>query len=229
MRLLLAEDEPRVARFIAKGTREQGYAIDIAADGEEALYKASITDYDLIILDVMMPLKSGFEVCREIRAQGITQPVLMLTARDGVDDRVTGLDCGADDYLCKPFEFKELLARIRALLRRAKEVRPGKLQIDDLVIDTAAHAVTRAGRRVALTAKEYSLLEFFVTRAGTIVGRADIAQHVWDENFDPFSNVIDVYVRRLRKKIDEGFDRPLIHTRRGEGYFFSADPQSDND
>jgi two-component system copper resistance phosphate regulon response regulator CusR len=228
VRLLLAEDEPRVARFIARGTREQGYAIDIATDGEDALYKASITDYDLIILDVMMPLKSGFDVCRDLRAQGIKQPVLMLTARDGVDDRVTGLDCGADDYLCKPFEFKELLARIRALLRRANEVRPAKLQVDDLVIDTAAHTVTRAGQKITLTAKEYSLLEFFVIRAGTLVGRDDIAQHVWDENFDPFSNVIDVYVRRLRKKIDEGFGKPLIHTRRGEGYFFSADSRGEH-
>lgn len=228
MRLLLVEDEPRVARFIAKGTREQGYAVDIASDGEEALYKASITEYDLIILDVMMPIKNGFQVCKEMRAQGIRQPVLMLTARDGIDDRVTGLDCGADDYLGKPFDFKELLARIRALLRRAKEVRPETLQIADLTVNTAGHTVSRAGLNITLTAKEYSLLEFFVLRAGTLVGRGDIAQHVWDENFDAFSNVIDVYVRRLRKKIDEGFSRPLIHTRRGEGYFFSADPEGDN-
>jgi two-component system copper resistance phosphate regulon response regulator CusR len=153
----------------------------------------------------------------------------MLTARDGVDDRVTGLDCGADDYLTKPFDFKELLARIRALLRRAKEIRPAKLEIADLALDTASHKVARAGRSITLTAKEYSLLEFFVLRAGTLVGRADIANHVWDENFDPFSNVIDVYVRRLRRKIDEGFSRPLIHTRRGEGYILSVDLQEEND
>jgi heavy metal response regulator len=229
VRLLLVEDEPRVAGFIAKGAREKGYAVDIAADSEEALYKASITDYDLFILDVMIPQKNGFEVCKELREQGITQPVLMLTARDGVDDRVTGLDCGADDYLTKPFDFKELLARIRALLRRAKEIRPAKLEIADLALDTASHTVVRAGRSIALTAKEYSLLEFFVLRAGTLVGRADIANHVWDENFDPFSNVIDVYVRRLRRKIDEGFSRPLIHTRRGEGYILSVDSQEEND
>jgi len=229
VRLLLVEDEPRVARFIAKGAREQGYAVDIAADGEEALYKASITDYDLFILDVMIPLKSGFAVCKELRMQGITQPVLMLTARDDVDDRVTGLDCGADDYLTKPFDFKELLARIRALLRRATEIRPAKLAIADLTLDTASHTVERAGRSITLTAKEYSLLEFFVLRAGTLVGRADIANHVWDENFDPFSNVIDVYVRRLRRKIDEGFSRPLIHTRRGEGYILTVHPQEEND
>ena len=229
MRLLLVEDEPRVARFIAQGTREQGYAVDIATDGEEALYKASITDYDLIILDVMLPIKNGFEVCREMRANGIKQPVLMLTARDAIDDRVTGLDAGADDYLGKPFDFKELLARIRALLRRASEVRPETLRVADLTINTAAHTVTRAGRSVTLTAKEYALLEFFVLRAGTLVGRGDIAHHVWDENFDPFSNVIDVYVRRLRKKIDEGFGRPLIHTRRGEGYLFAAESEGDDD
>jgi len=229
VRLLLIEDEPRVARFIAKGAREQGYAVDTATDGEEALYKASITDYDLFILDVMIPLKSGFEVCKELREQGITQPVLMLTARDGVDDRVAGLDCGADDYLTKPFDFKELLARIRALLRRSKEIRPARLEIADLRLDTASHTVERAGRAITLTAKEYSLLEFFVLRAGRLVGRADIADHVWDENFDPFSNVIDVYVRRLRRKIDEGFGRPLIHTRRGEGYILSADSQDEDD
>jgi two-component system copper resistance phosphate regulon response regulator CusR len=228
MRLLLVEDEPRVARFIAKGTREQGYAVDIASDGEEALYKASITDYDLIILDVMIPLKNGFEVCKEMRAHGFKQPVLMLTARDGIEDRVKGLDSGADDYLGKPFDFKELLARIRALLRRAKEVTPETLRIADLTINTAGHTVTRAGQNVILTAKEYSLLEFFVQRAGMVVGRDDIAHHVWDENFDPFSNVIDVYVRRLRKKIDEGFSKPLIHTRRGEGYVFADNPEGDN-
>ena len=229
MRLLLVEDEPRVAAFIAKGAREQGYAVDIASDGEEALYKASITDYDLFILDVMIPRKNGFAVCRELREQGIKQPVLMLTARDGIDDRVTGLDCGADDYLSKPFDFKELLARIRALLRRSREVRPARLEIADLTIDTSSHTVTRAGRIIPLTAKEYSLLEFFVLRAGTLVGRGDIANHVWDENFDPFSNVIDVYVRRLRKKIDEGFGSPLIHTRRGEGYILSDASHVEND
>ena len=217
-----------MARFIAKGAREQGYAVDIAADGEEALYKASIADYGLVILDVMLPLKNGFEVCRELRAQGRQQPVLILTARDSIEDRVTGLDCGADDYLTKPFDFRELLARIRALQRRAKQIVPETLQIGDLTVNTASHTVTRGGRSISLTAKEYSLLEFFVLRADTVVGRSDIANHVWDENFDPFSNIIDVYVRRLRKKIDEGFKRPLIHTRRGEGYFFSADSQGED-
>lgn len=222
MRFLLVEDEPRVARFIAKGLREQGYAIDTAPDGDEALFKASISDYDLIILDVMLPRKNGFDVCKGLRAAGTKSPILMLTARDSVDDRVNGLDSGADDYLAKPFDFKELLARTRALLRRAKDLRPEILQVADLTVNTASHSVIRSGKSISLTAKEYSLLEFFMLREDKIVSRRDIGEHVWDENFDPFSNVIDVYVRRLRKKIDENFDPPLIHTRRGEGYMLSA-------
>jgi two-component system copper resistance phosphate regulon response regulator CusR len=228
MRVLLVEDEPRVAHFIARGLREQSYAVDIGRDGEEALYQAGINDYDLVILDVMLPVKDGFEVCKEMRAQGLKQPILMLTARDAIDDRVTGLDCGADDYLGKPFDFKELLARARALLRRARELRPETLRVADLTVNTASHSVTRAGLAISLTAKEYSLLEFFVLRSGKLVGRDEIAEHVWDENFDPLSNIIDVYVRRLRKKIDEGFYCPLIHTRRGEGYVFSAGPEGEN-
>lgn len=228
MRILLVEDEPRVAHFIAKGLREQSYAVDIAMDGEEALYQAGSNEYALVILDVMLPLKNGFQVCKDMRAQGIKQPVLMLTARDAVDDRVRGLDCGADDYLGKPFDFKELLARIRALLRRREEFRPEIVQMADLIVNTSNHTITRAGRPVSLTAKEYSLLEFFMLRAGKLVRRAEIAEQVWDENFDPFSNIIDVYVRRLRKKIDEGFNPPLIHTRRGEGYIFSTDLEEDH-
>lgn len=228
MRVLLIEDEPRVARFIAKGLREQSYAVDIASDGEAALYKTGIDEYDLIILDVMIPLRDGFEVCRELRREGIKTPILMLTARDTVGDRVTGLDSGADDYLSKPFDFKELLARLRALLRRRESIRAESLQLDDLTINTTNHTVVRSGRIINLTAKEYSLLEFFVLNAGKLVGRDEIGRHVWDENFDPFSNVIDVYVRRLRKKIDEGSSRPLIHTRRREGYVFCAEAHGDN-
>jgi two-component system copper resistance phosphate regulon response regulator CusR len=223
MRVLLVEDEPRVAHFIAKGLREQSYAVDVAADGEAALAQADVNEYDAIILDVMLPLKDGFQVCREMRAQGLKPPVLMLTARDAVEDRVRGLDCGADDYLGKPFNFSELLARLRALLRRAQAFRPAHLNVADLTINTANHTVTRDGHRIELTAKEYSLLEFFILRTDRLVSRREIAEHVWDENFDPFSNIIDVYVRRLRKKIDEGFAPPLIHTRRGEGYILSAD------
>ena len=226
MRLLLVEDEPRVARFIAKGLREKTYAVDLAPDGEQALYLSEVNDYDLIILDVMLPVKNGYTVCRELRAAGCRRPVLMLTARDAVDDRVKGLDSGADDYLTKPFDFKELLARIRALLRRPHEIRPEVIRISDLTLNTGNHTAMRAGRPIGLTAKEYALLEFLVQRRNRIVGREQIAQHVWDENFDPLSNVIDVYVRRLRAKIDEGFDQSLIHTRRGEGYMLSAEPES---
>jgi two-component system, OmpR family, copper resistance phosphate regulon response regulator CusR len=223
VRILLVEDEPRVAAFVAKGLREQAYAIDIARDGEQALYLAAVNTYDLLILDVMLPLKDGYSVCRELRRAGTRTPILMLTARDAVDDRVAGLDCGADDYLTKPFDFKELLARLRALSRRSAEVRPAVIRVADLILNTANHAVSRAGKRVSLTAKEYSFLEFLVLNENRIVNREQIAQHVWDENFDPFSNVIDVYVRRLRTKIDAGFDKPLIHTRRGEGYMLTAE------
>jgi DNA-binding response OmpR family regulator len=225
MRLLLVEDEPRVARFIARGLREQSYAVNIASNGEEALYQAREIDYDLLILDVMLPVKDGYAVCRELRAAGFRNPILMLTARDAVDDRVAGLDSGADDYLTKPFDFKELLARLRALLRRPHEIRPEMLRLSDLVLNTGNHSATRGDRSIGLTAKEYALLEFLMLRRDRIVNREQIAQHVWDENFDPLSNVIDVYVRRLRAKIDEGFTRPLIHTRRGEGYMLSAEPE----
>ncbi len=225
MRLLLVEDEPRVAGFIAKGLREQCYAVDISPDGEDALYRAGETEYDLLILDVMLPRKDGYAVCRELRGRGFRHPILMLTARDAVDDRVRGLDAGADDYLAKPFKFRELLARIRALLRRPQELRPQLLQISDLVLNTASHRVTRGGQRIELTAKEYALLEFLLLRQNRVVNREQIAEHVWDESFDPLSNIIDVYVRRLRAKIDAGFAPPLIHTRRGEGYFLSAGPE----
>jgi DNA-binding response OmpR family regulator len=222
MRILLAEDQPRVAGFIAKGLREQAYAVDIASDGEQAVYHASVTDYDLIVLDIMMPVKDGYAVCRELRASAIRTPILMLTARGSVDDRVCGLDAGADDYLAKPFDFKELLARMRALLRRPQTLRPAEVHAGDLLLNTATHSASRGGAHVSLTAKEYALLEFLVLNQDRVVNREQIAQHVWDESFDPFSNVIDVYIKRLRAKIDAGFPRPLIHTRRGEGYLLSA-------
>ena len=223
------EDESRVAMVLAKGLREQAYAVDIARHGEDALYQAAINEYDLVILDVMLPLKDGHTVCRELRAAGFRAPILMLTARDGVDDRVAGLDSGADDYLIKPFDFKELLARLRALLRRAHAVRPQVLGVADLTLNTASHAVTRGGRAIPLTAKEYALLEFLVLHAGCVVGREQIAQHVWDESFDAFSNVIDVYVKRLRDKLDTGQPQRLIHTRRGEGYILTATPGAGDD
>jgi two-component system copper resistance phosphate regulon response regulator CusR len=229
VRILLVEDESRVAGFIAKGLREQAYAVDIASDGEQALYQAAVNQYDIVILDVMLPVKDGHTVCRELRASGFRTPILMLTARGSVDDRVEGLDSGADDYLAKPFDFKELLARLRALLRRTAGLRPAVAQVADLTLDTASHAVTRAGKPVSLTAKEYALIEFLVLNEGRVVGREQIGQHVWDENFDPFSNVIDVYIKRLRSKLDTGFSRRLIHTRRGEGYILSAEPEVNDD
>jgi DNA-binding response OmpR family regulator len=207
-----------MAQVVAKGLREHSYAVDIAADGNAALYQTSINDYDLILLDVLLPGADGFEVCRELRARGDSTPVLMLTARATIDDRITGLDAGADDYLTKPFAFRELVARVRALLRREPQLHHDLVQLDDLLLDGASHRVSRAGREIELTAKEYALLEYLVRRAGQLVSRAQIAAHVWDESFDPFSNTIEVYVNRLRKKIDEQHPVKLIHTRRGEGY-----------
>jgi two-component system copper resistance phosphate regulon response regulator CusR len=218
LRILLVEDEPRMAQVIAKGLREASYAVDLAGDGNAALYQTSINDYDLILLDVLLPGRDGFAVCRELRARGDATPVLMLTARATIDDRITGLDAGADDYLTKPFAFRELVARIRALLRREPQLQPDLMQLEDLVLDAASHRVARAAREIDLTAKEYALLEYLARRAGKLVSRAEIAAHVWDESFDPFSNTIEVYVNRLRKKIDEQHPVKLIHTRRGEGY-----------
>lgn len=219
MRILLVEDEPDAARMVAKGLREQAYAVDIAADGEAACYQASIADYDAIVLDVLLPLKDGLEVCRELRREGTSVPILMLTARDAVEARIAGLDSGADDYLTKPFEFGELLARLRALIRRgARPLLPERLRIADLELDTLSHRVLKQGREVPLTAREYALLEYLARRGGEVVGRAEIAEHVWDENYEPFSNVIEVYVRRLRRKLDDPGAESLIRTRRGEGY-----------
>jgi len=222
MRLLLVEDDARIARFVAKGLREQAYAVDVAGTGDDALYQAAINTYDLVILDVMIPGRDGFAVCRELRKTGQRMPILMLTARDAVEDRITGLDHGADDYLTKPFEFRELLARLRALLRRSGELRPAKIVVADLVLDTAAQSASRAGRNITLTAKEYALLEFLARNAGRVVGRAEIAEHVWDETFDPFSNLIEVYVNRVRRKIDADSPKPLLQTRRGAGYLLGS-------
>src|SRR6266566_2982312 len=218
MRLLLVEDDARIARFVAKGLREQTYAVDVSATGEDALYQAEINSYDLIILDVMIPAPDGFAVCRELRKSGQRMPILMLTARDAVEDRIAGLDHGADDYLTKPFEFLELLARMRALLRRPAELKPSQLSVDNLTLDTSAQVAVRGDRRISLTHKEYALLEYLVRNTGRVVGRAEIAEHVWDEHFDPFSNLIEVYVNRLRRKIDAPKETPLLHTRRGAGY-----------
>ena len=220
------EDEPRMANVIAKGLREQSYAVDVALDGVSGLYQSSINDYDVIVLDVLLPERDGYEVCRELRQRGDSTPILMLTARAAVDDRLAGFDAGADDYLTKPFSFRELLARIRALLRRDVQLRPDVLEIDDLVVDSGSHRVSRANHDVQLTAKEYALLEYLARRAGQLVSRAEIAAHVWDDTFDPFSNAIEVYMNRLRKKIDGNHSTKLLHTRRGEGYLLQSPPKS---
>ncbi|HTQ61942.1 MAG TPA: response regulator transcription factor [Candidatus Solibacter sp.] len=227
MRILLVEDDPGVRRFVVKGLREQAYAVDTAETGEEALYQADINEYDLIILDVMIPEPDGFEVCRRLRKSGRRMPILMLTARDAVEDRVSGLDRGADDYLTKPFEFRELLARLRALLRRSTELHPPRLSVGELVLDTAAQNATRDGHAISLTHKEYALLEFLVRNSGRVVSRSEIAEHVWDETFDPFSNLIEVYINRLRRKIDPDGTGSLLQTRRGAGYILMSDDDAD--
>jgi DNA-binding response OmpR family regulator len=222
MRLLVVEDEPAAAAVLAKGLREHAYAVDIATSGTTAVDQAAINDYDLILLDVLMPGISGLEVCRRLRAEGITTPVLMLTALGEPDQRVEGLDVGADDYLAKPYHFPELLARIRALLRRGPALASTVLRIADLSLDTRTRRVQRAERSIQLTSKEYALLEYLARRRGEVVGRADIAEHVWDDSFDPMSNLIEVYIQRLRRKIDDDHRVKLLQTRRGAGYTLQA-------
>jgi two-component system copper resistance phosphate regulon response regulator CusR len=223
MRILVVEDEHAAAGVLAKGLREHAYAVDVAADGMTALEQASSSDYDLIVLDVLMPGINGLEVCRRLRADGFAAPILMLTARGEPDQRVEGLDVGADDYLAKPYHFPELLARIRALLRRGPVLTASVLTIDDLTIDPRTRQVQRGNRLVQLTSKEFALIEYLARRQGEVVGRADIAEHVWDDSFDPMSNLIEVYIQRLRRKIDDDHSVKLLQTRRGAGYLLQAD------
>jgi heavy metal response regulator len=218
MRILVVEDEKKVASFIKKGLEEEYYAVDIAYDGEEGLVLADINEYDLILLDIMLPKLDGMEVLRRIRGNGSGVPILMLTAKDAVEDIVSGLDSGSDDYLTKPFSFAELVARVRALLRRKTKEKTDLLTIDDLILSTSTHRVKRGGREIELTAKEYALLEYFMRNPNRILTRTLITEHVWDYHFDPSTNVVDVYVNYLRKKIDQGFEKKLIHTIRGSGY-----------
>ena len=219
MRVLLVEDEPQAAQVLAKGLREQAYAVDIAADGETALFQAGTTDYDALILDLMLPRVNGLAVCRSIREAGNVVPILMLTARDAVESRIDGLDCGADDYLVKPYDFGELLARLRAVIRRGRQpVLPDRMVIGSLTIDTRRRSALVRNAEIMLTAKEYALLEYLARRAGDVVSRGDIAEHVWDEHYDPMSNVVDVYIQRLRRKLEAVGQESLIRTRRGEGY-----------
>lgn len=219
MRILLVEDDLGIVNFVVKGLREAAYAVDVANDGEDALYQIAINEYDAVVLDVMIPFKNGFEVCREIRGNGLQTPILMLTARDAVKDRIEGLDAGADDYLTKPFAFGEFLARIRALLRRKyKRFAESTVKIRDLVIDTMSQRVWRNDQEVSLTTKEFTVLEYFARNADRVIGREELSEHCWDETFDAFSNSIEVFVNRLRKKIDSNRKTPLLQTRRGAGY-----------
>jgi two-component system OmpR family response regulator len=218
VRLLIVEDELKMARALRRGLEREGHVVEVAADGEDGLHLGRTSEFDVIVLDVMLPSRDGFSVCRELRGADVWTPVLMLTARDAVEDRIRGLDVGADDYLMKPFAFGELLARLRALIRRGPSDRPPALEVGDVRLDPAAHVVARAGVVVELTTREFALLEFLMRHPGEAVSRTRILEQVWDMNFDGFSNVVDVYVGYLRKKLEEPFGRPLIRTVRGVGY-----------
>ncbi|MGE5849894.1 MAG: heavy metal response regulator transcription factor [Candidatus Methylomirabilota bacterium] len=223
MRILVVEDDRKVASFIRKGLMEEGYAVDVAPEGETGLAMGLDRLHDVIILDIMLPGKPGFQVLRELRQAKVATPVLLLTARDGVEDKVQGLDAGADDYLTKPFAFAELLARVRALLRRGAAARVPLLQVADLTLDPARRMVKRGGAVISLTNREFALLEYFMRNPGLVLTRTTIVEHVWDYSFDSATNVIDVYVNYLRKKIDAGREQKLLHTVRGVGYVLKAD------
>jgi DNA-binding response OmpR family regulator len=218
MRVLVVEDSRRLAGIIKRGLLEEGYAVDSAYDGEEAQYMAETTPFDLIVLDVMLPKKDGLAVCRDLRAKNVNTPILMLTAKDSVEDKVVGLDAGADDYVVKPFAFAELLARLRALLRREVSPKVQKYEVGDMTLDPLSREVSRDGRRIDLTSKEYAILEYFMRRPNAVVTRTMLGENVWDYEFDGLSNIIDVYIRRLRKKIDRDGEDSLIQTVRGAGY-----------
>jgi two-component system, OmpR family, response regulator len=223
MRVLVVEDEPRMASLIRRGLMGEGLAADVAGSGEDGLWLAGSHEYDAIVLDVVLPGIDGFETCRRLRADGVWAPVLMLTARDAVEDRVAGLDTGADDYLVKPFAFAELLARLRALARRGEQERPNVLQVGDLTLDPAAREVRRGDSEIQLSAKEFSLLEAFMRRPGEVLSRLHLLEHAWDFAYENRSNVVDVYIRHLRRKIDEPFGRSSLETVRGAGYRLRAD------
>jgi DNA-binding response OmpR family regulator len=218
MRILLVEDDTDLAQFVGKGLKEERYAVDVAADGEQGLQLATHHPYGLLILDIMLPLLDGLTLCRRARAEGVTAPVLLLTARDTVEDKVAGLDSGADDYLTKPFAFAELLARVRALLRRGGPQQQTRLKAGDLELDPATHRVWRAGKEIVLTNKEYALLDFLLRNKNRVLTRTAIIEHVWDISYDPMTNIVDAHIRALRAKVDRDFPQPLITTVRGAGY-----------
>jgi DNA-binding response OmpR family regulator len=220
MRILLVEDEEKISSFVARGLKEAQYVVDVASDGEKGLYMAEINEYDLLILDIRLPVQDGLSICRQLRAKKIDVPILMLSAKNTAEDKVRGLNCGADDYLAKPFAFKELLARVQALLRRKRTMQGGVLKVADLELNQLTHKVTRQGKEIDLTSKEYILLEYFMLNPGTVITRTMISEHVWHEDFDSLTNVIDVFVNYLRNKVDKDFakSKPLIHTIRGSGY-----------
>lgn len=223
MRLLIVEDDEKLARVIAKGLRHEGYAVDVAHDGAEALRHASVWEYDGIVLDLMLPVRDGLEVSRVLRARGCWAPILMLTARSGIEDRIRGLDAGADDYLPKPFAFGELLARLRALLRRTPTERPSSLAVGDVRLDPATRIVERAGVAVGLTAREFGVLEFLMNRPGQVTTRSELLDHVWDANYEGSTNIVDVYIGRLRRKLEQPFGRGLIRTVRGVGFVIEVE------
>jgi heavy metal response regulator len=220
--ILIIEDEQKIRQFLKRGLEEEGYTVDTAADGEAGLELASGDAYDLVVLDLLLPRRDGLAVCRELRRQGATVPVLMLTARGAVSDRVAGLDVGADDYLAKPFAFEELLARVRALLRRERRVQPPVLRVGDLTLDPSTRTVTRAGQAVELTTREYQVLHFLMRHPGQVLSRATIENRVWGYGFDPGSNLVDAYIRLLRRKLDRGHSTKIIHTVRGAGYVLKS-------
>ncbi|MDP9242159.1 MAG: response regulator transcription factor [Actinomycetota bacterium] len=224
MLILVVEDEVKMARALRRGLEQEGYSVELSADGDDALTRVLDKEFDAIVLDVMIPGTDGFTICRELRTRGHWAPVLMLTARDAVEDRIRGLDAGADDYLIKPFAFGELLARLRALVRRDPVPRPSTLQVADVVLDPASRTVTRSGTPVELSGREFALLEFLMRHPGEVLNRSRILEHVWDYNYDHFSNVVDVYVAYLRRKLEVPFGRPLIRTVRGAGY--AVDPNA---
>lgn len=218
MRILLVEDDPKISAVVRQALQEETYAVDSASDGPAAEEMAFVNDYDAIVLDLMLPGKDGLDVCRSLREMGEVAPVLILTARDALRDRVAGLDAGADDYLVKPFHIEELLARVRALMRRQSDTKTRILDIADLEVDTVLHEVRRGGTPIDLTTTEYAIVEYMGRRAGQIISRSELIEHVWDENYDGLSNIVDVYIRRLRSKLDEGREPRLFETVRGAGY-----------